>query len=279
MVSFVTSTNQTEWLQNVMVGEATSIHSLLDLQSLFGSFDIASVWGSDECETNDPNFVYGKFHTKDYGEHKATINSGVCIKGSCYNEFEKDYYGVLTDVIQFHYVGSNSVTLFNCHWYDSEKGVKVDSKHGILDINLKSRLGGNDPFVLAEQAQQVYYTKYPARKRSRIEWCAVYKTKARNAYNIISDVVHDNDEQQVFYQEEEMPPPTIVLVDFDLDQVVTLPSTEVEEVEPQPEHESTINPSVDDLDVEDEEEFEEEESEEDEDDFELSDSDDDSDDE
>ncbi|GJV72451.1 hypothetical protein Tco_1492446 [Tanacetum coccineum] len=52
-------------------------------------------------------------------------------------------------------------------------------------------------------------------------------------------------------------------------------STEVEEVEPQPEHESTINPSVDDLDVEDEEEFKEE----DEDDFELSDSDDDSDDE
>ncbi|GJV67919.1 hypothetical protein Tco_1483428 [Tanacetum coccineum] len=94
------------------VGKATSIHSLLDLQSLFWSFDvtdctvkhldglrlastltsdlktedritwlrieglpihvwcseafshIASVWGTvlipDECETNDPNFVYGK---------------------------------------------------------------------------------------------------------------------------------------------------------------------------------------------------------------------------
>ncbi|GJX10941.1 RNA-directed DNA polymerase, eukaryota [Tanacetum coccineum] len=139
MVSFVTSTNQTKWLQNVLVSEATSIHSLLDLQSLFRSFDvndctvkhlgglrcmldfenkqdasdfllnrkdcwlnwfkwlqpwtselktediitwlrieglpihvwyskafsqIASVWGTvlipDECETNDPNFVYGK---------------------------------------------------------------------------------------------------------------------------------------------------------------------------------------------------------------------------
>nr|GEW06789.1 cyclic pyranopterin monophosphate synthase accessory protein, mitochondrial-like [Tanacetum cinerariifolium] len=40
MVSFATSTNQTEWLHNVLVGEATSIHSLLDLQSLFRSFDV-----------------------------------------------------------------------------------------------------------------------------------------------------------------------------------------------------------------------------------------------
>lgn len=96
--------------------------------------------------------------------------------------FEKDYYDVLFNVIQLHYVGCHRVTLFKCHWFDSERGVKFDSKHGLVDVNLKSTLGGNDPFVLAEQAKQVYYTTYPARKRNRNEWSAVCKTKSRSTY-------------------------------------------------------------------------------------------------
>ncbi|PWA68177.1 hypothetical protein CTI12_AA313130 [Artemisia annua] len=180
-------------------------------------------------------FVNGfKFHTKEYGEHQTTINSGVCVKGSCYNDYEKDYYVTLLNVIQLHYVGGYRVTLFKCHWFDSERGIKVDGKHGLVDIDIKSKLGGNDPFVLAEQAEQVYYTTYPARKRSRTEWLGVCKAKARSTYNSSQNNVQRDEVTSTidgFYQEDEMPPPGVVGVDVDLDQVVNLPSTEVEEVE------------------------------------------------
>lgn len=65
-----------------------------------------------------------------------------------------------------YYVGMYGINLFKCIWYDTENGVKVDGKHGLIEINSKSRIGGNDPSVLAEQAQQVYYTMYPGRKRN-----------------------------------------------------------------------------------------------------------------
>lgn len=222
-------------------------------------------------------FVNGyKFHTKEYGENKATINSGVCIKGSCYNDFEKDYFGTLISVIQLQYVGMNRITLFKCLWYDTENGVKVDGKHGLVEINSKSRLGGNDPFVLAEQAQQVYYTTFPGRKRSRSEWWAVCKTKARSTYNIISEGVQDDDVStslEGFYQEDEMSVPIVVGVDVDLDQVVALPITEVEDMGPAhvPTHDD-LRPT-DNFVVDDEDEFEDDDNEEDEDEFELFDSD------
>ncbi|GKC92947.1 G-patch and R3H domain-containing protein [Tanacetum coccineum] len=189
-------------------------------------------------------FVNGyKFHTKDYGEHQTTINSGY------------------------------QVTLFKCHWFDNERGIKVDGKRGLVDINIKSKLGGNDPFMLAEQAQQVYYTTYPVRKISRIEWLGVCKTIARSTYNSDPNIVQGDEVTLIvdgFYQEDEMPPPTVVGVDVDLDQVVNLPSTEVEEVHV-PMH--TINTSYEDVDIDDEEEFDDEDSVEEEDDIDLSSSD------
>ena len=48
-------------------------------------------------------FVNGVFHTEEYGHGRKTYNSGVCIKGSTYSEFEVDYYGKLEEVIELQY--------------------------------------------------------------------------------------------------------------------------------------------------------------------------------
>ncbi|GJY80993.1 transposon, En/Spm-like protein [Tanacetum coccineum] len=208
-----------------------------------------------------------KFHTNDHCQNKTTVNSGVCIKGSTYNEFEKDYFGILLNVVQLHYVGNKRVTMFLCHWYDNEKGITVDGKHGLVDVNSKSKLSGNDPFVLAEQAQQVYYTPYPSRKRSRSDWLAVCKTTARSSYNTMSNIVEEDEvvpTAEGFYQENEMPSPTVVGLDVDLDDVITLPSVEVEEVEHEDVPTHIINPSNSELDPDDEEEFMDEDEDEDE---------------
>ncbi|GJS19137.1 retrovirus-related pol polyprotein from transposon TNT 1-94 [Tanacetum coccineum] len=95
--------------------------------------------------------------------------------------------------------------------FDNERGIKFDGKHGLVDINIRSKLGGNDPFMLAEQAQQVYYTTYPSRKRSRIEWLGVCKTTTRITYNSDQNIVQGDEvtlTMDGFYQDDEMPPST-----------------------------------------------------------------------
>ncbi|XP_057994339.1 uncharacterized protein LOC131174601 [Hevea brasiliensis] len=46
-----------------------------------------------------------KFHTKSHGSHRATMNSGVCIKGTNYSSNESDYYGQLIEVLRLEYPG------------------------------------------------------------------------------------------------------------------------------------------------------------------------------
>ena len=43
------------------------------------------------------------FYIKEYGEGGNTYNSGVCVKGSTFNEFEVDYYSKLEEVIELQY--------------------------------------------------------------------------------------------------------------------------------------------------------------------------------
>ena len=66
-------------------------------------------------------FVNGyKFHTIGHGSSKATMNSGVCIKGSNYSAEESDYYGQLSEVVELEYPGleNNRIVLFKCEWFD-----------------------------------------------------------------------------------------------------------------------------------------------------------------
>ena len=62
----------------------------------------------------------------------------------------------MQEVLKVTYCGGNQVILFKCHWYDHIRGVKKD-KNGVLLIDLNSKLKGNDVYILASQATQVYY--------------------------------------------------------------------------------------------------------------------------
>ncbi|PWA42565.1 hypothetical protein CTI12_AA543510 [Artemisia annua] len=61
-------------------------------------------------ESHKGYFVNGyKFHTLKHGDGRVTHNSGVCVKGSTYNEFESDYYGLLVEVLEVNYRDSNAI--------------------------------------------------------------------------------------------------------------------------------------------------------------------------
>lgn len=40
-----------------------------------------------------------------------------------------------------------------------EKGIKIDPRHGLVEIKHKSILHSNELLVLADQSQQVYYSR------------------------------------------------------------------------------------------------------------------------
>ena len=163
-------------------------------------------------------FVNGyKFHTEEKGKDMKTQNYGVCVRGSCYDDCEYDYYGVIEEIIQLHYTDFNLVTLFKCRWFDYKKGTVIHPKYGIVDVNHQSRISAYEPFILASQAQQVYYSSYPI---GRENWWAVCKTRARRMYPAAAYLGLDGNENNIFegvYQEDEVSEPILIDIDTDLD--------------------------------------------------------------
>ena len=49
-------------------------------------------------------FINGHvFHTEEYEHGRKIYNSGVCVMGSTFNEFEVDYYKKLEEIIELQY--------------------------------------------------------------------------------------------------------------------------------------------------------------------------------
>jgi hypothetical protein len=135
-------------------------------------------WGPTTCVKLWPSyFINGyHFHTRSYAEGKSTMNYGVCVQSSSI-----DFYGELEEIIEVEYPGLSTmkVVLFKCHWFDPTRGTRVHPKYKLVEIDQKKKYKKYDPFILAQQAIQVYYTKIPSLKRDKVDWRAVCKTKAR----------------------------------------------------------------------------------------------------
>ncbi|KAL0310324.1 UNVERIFIED_CONTAM: hypothetical protein Scaly_2939300 [Sesamum calycinum] len=81
-------------------------------------------------------FVNGyNFHTLTHGEEKSTINNGVCVRNSSYTDSNSNFFG----------------------WLEEKRLYQK-----------------NEPFILAQEAIQVYYTQYPSlRKDKAVGWLYV----------------------------------------------------------------------------------------------------------
>ncbi|KAL4558827.1 hypothetical protein LXL04_037030 [Taraxacum kok-saghyz] len=131
-------------------------------------------------------FVNGyKYHTQEYGKGHVTSNSGVCVRRETYNAQESDYYGILDEILELEYCGNeHSIALmFKCVWFDNNQGVVVN-KNKLVDIKHKSRLQTDDPFIMASQAEQVFYTSYPGVNKETKNLWAVVKVKPRGIYEV-----------------------------------------------------------------------------------------------
>ncbi|XP_047320323.1 subtilisin-like protease SBT4.3 [Impatiens glandulifera] len=130
----------------------------------------------------------------DYGSNRSTMNSGICVHAN-----DVDYYGLLEEIIELQYPGPClRVVLFQCKWFDPTRGTRVNPTYILIDVNMKHRLRKYDPFVLAQQAMQVYYSNYPTPMNNpNCEWLSIFKTKARGKIEEIW-----KNEVKVEYQQE-----------------------------------------------------------------------------
>nr|CAD1838579.1 unnamed protein product [Ananas comosus var. bracteatus] len=112
-----------------------------------------------------------RFRIEDIDKGLRTQNSGVVVVGDTGSETERrDYYGVLTEIIELQYLGGRRVVLFRCNWWDiynKEKGVKID-EYGHISVNCQRLLKTNEPFVLANQASQVFYASDNVNKGGKV---------------------------------------------------------------------------------------------------------------
>ncbi|XP_021603880.1 uncharacterized protein LOC110608905 [Manihot esculenta] len=197
-----------------------------------------------------------KFQSKSYCTSRATMNSGVCIKGSNYSNEESDYYGQLLEVIRLEYPGLpiKRVVLFKCNWFDPTPnvGTKTHSKYKLIDVNHKRCFNRYEPFVLGVQAIQVIYTSYPSLKQDKIQWWAAVKVKARSVIQLPTQENTQPDEEP--FQQDEMEHTAIVIEIDDSTQQLNDPTGDVIEIddgEENDEDETIIATEMDDDDDDD----------------------------
>ncbi|XP_075645463.1 uncharacterized protein LOC142616510 [Castanea sativa] len=134
-----------------------------------------------------------RFQKNEVDCSRRTQSYGVLVKGDA-STGNCDYYGVLIDIIELHYMGGNKIVMFKCEWRDVDhcgRGIMVD-KYGRTLVNVTHSLKSNEPFVLACQAEQVFYVK----SIRNPQWHFVIKTEPRNYYNMSSPKEeNDNDEE------------------------------------------------------------------------------------
>ena len=65
--------------------------------------------------------------------------------------------------------------IFKCHWFDPKK-IRRTPNLGLVKIRQSSVLPGDDVYIVAQQATQVYYLSYLCQTNDRIKgWDVVYK--------------------------------------------------------------------------------------------------------
>ena len=156
-----------------------------------------------------------RFHTEYHQNNRPnpkTVNTGVFTKGArgVDGADRVDYYGRLQNVYEMTFNLTNlelKLVVFKCHWFDPHGGLRSTPSIGLVEVRPSTTYTGADVYVVAHQAQQVYYLPYPCQKESLKGWEVVFHVSPHGKlpmpneddYNNIDPVTYEG----IFYQEQE----------------------------------------------------------------------------
>ncbi|XP_026452340.1 uncharacterized protein LOC113352780 [Papaver somniferum] len=153
-----------------------------------------------------------RFHTRDREVNLRTQNSSVVVKGE-HQSNVADFYGVLTDVLELTYLYGNKVFIFICDWRNTDKrrnNIVTDSH--FTSLNFFQTWYKDDPFVLADQVQKVFYLKD---LKLRGKWHVVQHVIPRNVYDVSEkDVGAQPNDDEAYQQDDHFTTENIVQDNF-----------------------------------------------------------------
>ena len=127
-----------------------------------------------------------RFHTK---EAERAQNSGVSIDVTTIcRSSAKDtsqvvdvvaYYGVIKDIILLDY-HRFQLPIFKCDWANAGHGVKVEEGFTLVNLNQGQNQYEREPFILASQAKQVFYS----RESDSSNWYVLLQAPPRGCYEL-----------------------------------------------------------------------------------------------
>lgn len=128
-----------------------------------------------------------RWHVKHIKETHTTQNSGVMVPGT-HGDQQFNFYGRLVNVVKIGFQDGYHVILFNCEWFNTQPRFFRKKKiHCILrDYHLTSLNTTNvwykdDLYVLAKQAQQIFYLDDP---KLGSGWKVIQKIRHRHAWDV-----------------------------------------------------------------------------------------------
>lgn len=123
------------------------------------------------------------FRTVDIEKSLVTQNSGVLVKGDP-TTGNMCWYGVIKRMISLEFTRQKEVILFECDWYDVPaastsrgRGYNKD-QFGVIDIDTTRYRYKNEPYILATQAEQVFYVDLV----NKPGWSSVIAMKPRDLF-------------------------------------------------------------------------------------------------
>ncbi|GER50693.1 basic helix-loop-helix (bHLH) DNA-bindingsuperfamily protein [Striga asiatica] len=132
--------------------------------------------GRLNCHLKKKCYLYENLVHMAYGPDRRVTHYKAC---NVEEQSEiRDYYGVLTDITQLDFLGNHQVVVFKCDWYEG-KSIQKD-KFNYTSINTSKPWKTNEPFVLASQAQQVFYVDDIKLGK---DWKVVIEAKAISSWN------------------------------------------------------------------------------------------------
>lgn len=128
-----------------------------------------------------------RFHTID--TQNSTQDSGVSIEAEtiCRSSVRDNsqvvgkvsYYGVIKDIILLDYY-TFKVPVFNCDWANPGNGVKIEDGFTLVNLHQGQKMFERDPFILASQAKQVFYS----RDNDESNWYVLLKAPPRGIHDM-----------------------------------------------------------------------------------------------
>jgi hypothetical protein len=147
-----------------------------ELRKIARGFD-HSLEAFNSYDVNGYRFQTHKYTTS--RPNAKTINSGVV----CQGDDGLHYYGRVEGIYELNYgfqKGLNPV-VFKCHWFDPRR-VRRDPEIGLVEVERNSVYKGEDVYILATQAFQVFYLPYACKNPTKRlhGWDVVMKVPSHN---------------------------------------------------------------------------------------------------